>query len=186
MNLVLRMAILTVGMFVASAGHTADRPLQDFYGEFQGKSVAGTIGSAEEGGEIAPRTLNVSILPHDEGFTLGWMTISTKASGKTKAKFNMIDFVPTNKPNIFRSAMRRDSEGRLVPMDPLSGDPYVWASIENDTMKVHAIEVTDSGGYEVQIYERTLTEAGMDLKFQRFEDGVLMREVVGILNRVGK
>ncbi|MCP4309343.1 MAG: hypothetical protein GY788_31615, partial [bacterium] len=141
--------------------------------------------AAGDEAEILPRDLNVSIHPSGDGFMLAWLTISTPGSGKTRAKSYLINFRPSAKPGLYASAMRRDVNGALVPLDPMSGEPYTWASITEDTLTVHAMLVTDDGGYEVQIYERTLTEDGMDLTFRRFRDGVLMKEIAGTLNRVG-
>jgi hypothetical protein len=173
--------IVGIGWTAAAADN---RPIQDFYGEYVGKSIAGTVSAAGDDAEITPRLLNVSIQPNGDGFTLVWLTITTGPNGNTKAKSHLVDFRPTARPGLFASAMRRDVNGNLVPLDPMSGDPYTWARIAGDTLTVHALLVTDDGGYEVQVYDRTLTNDGMDLTFQRFRDGVLMKEIVGKLARV--
>jgi len=179
------LTVLIIGVVAVPATAAEDRPLEDFYGEFVGKSIAGSTAVSGDEAELAPRHLNVSIHPHDDGFTLAWLTITTRASGKTKAKSYFVDFRATARPGLFASAMRRDTTGALVPLDPMSGDPYVWASIDGAMLTVHALLVTDEGGYEVQIYHRTLTDDGMDLTFQSFRDGVLMKEIAGTLIRVG-
>jgi hypothetical protein len=176
--------VLMIGAVAAPAAAEEDRALEDFYGEFVGRSVAGSTAVAGDEAELTPRHLNVSIHPNDDGFSIAWLTIATRASGKTKAKSYLVDFRATARPGLYASAMRRDTTGALVPLDPMSGDPYVWASIAGATLTVHALLVTDEGGYEVQIYRRTLTDDGMDLTFQRFRDGVLMKELAGTLIRV--
>jgi len=177
--------VCTIGALAVPVMAAEDRGLEDFYGDFVGKSIAGSTAVTGEGAELSPRHLNVSIHPNDNGFTIAWLTITTRASGKTKAKSYLINFRDTARPGLYASAMRRDTTGALVPLDPMSGDPYVWAGIAGATLTVHALLVTDEGGYEVQIYHRTLTDDGMDLTFQRFRDGVLMKEIAGKLVRVG-
>jgi len=173
--------IIVSGWPVAAA---QNRPIEDFYGEYVGKSIAGSLSVTGEEAEILPRHLNVSIQPHGDGFTLVWLTITTRPGGETKAKSHLVDFRPTSRPGQYVSAMRRDVSGALVPLDPMSGEPYTWARIAGDTLTVHAMLVTEDGGYEVQVYDRTLTDDGMDLRFQRLQDGVLMKEIEGKLTRV--
>lgn len=186
MNRIIRLLmVLAVGAVGSPATAAEDRALEDFYGDFVGRSIAGSTGVTGDEAELAPRHLNVSIHPIDDGFTIAWLTITTRASGKTKAKSYLVDFRATARPGLYASAMRRDTSGALVPLDPMSGDPYVWASLAGATLSVHAMLVTDDGGYEIQIYRRTLTDDGMDLTFQRFRDGVLMKEIAGTLIRVG-
>ncbi|MBT7505913.1 MAG: hypothetical protein HN644_06510, partial [Rhodospirillales bacterium] len=49
---------------------------------------------------------------------------------------------------------------------------------------VVGFSVSDDGGFEMQIYHRTLTENGMDLEFTRqTEDGVF-RQISGKLQRI--
>ena len=44
--------------------------------------------------------------------------------------------------------------------------------------------ITDSGEYEMQTNERTLTPDGIDLQFSRVRDGELVLTVTGRLGRV--
>ena len=54
-------------------------------------------------------------------------------------------------------------------------------------LTVHALYITDDGGYEMQVYERSLDEKGdMDLVFKRFRDGEPIRDVTGNLQRQSK
>jgi hypothetical protein len=81
--------------------------------------------------------------------------------------------------------MRVDAFGNATPLDPLRGDPYVWARLEGSRFIVYALVITASGGYEMHEYERTLTPAGvMSLNYLRVVDGDVQRAVTGTLNRV--
>ena len=49
---------------------------------------------------------------------------------------------------------------------------------------MYALHITESGGYEMQTYARTLVEDGLLLRFSRNRDGVQLREVTGSLKRL--
>ena len=46
--------------------------------------------------------------------------------------------------------------------------------------------VTDDGGYEMQVYDRTLTGDGMDLNFTRVRDGKTLKNITGSLLKFSK
>ena len=41
----------------------------------------------------------------------------------------------------------------------------------------------EDGRYELQVYDRTLTDIGLDIKFQRIVDGEVMRQITGTTAR---
>ena len=148
-----------------------------FVGEYAGEAISAN------GDELSNRDMSVSIKKIDRGFTVGWVSVIRKSSGKVKRTEMSIDFLPSGREGIFRSAMRKNLFGQAVPLDPMKGDPYVWAKIDADTLTIHAIHITEDGGYEMQTYNRTLTSTGMDLSYSRVRDGEILRTVTGILRR---
>jgi hypothetical protein len=154
-------------------------PLGGFCGDYEGQ----TISSTENG--LSKRDLSVSIRDCDKGFTVNWTTITHKRDGRLKRKSYTIDFRPTERETVFASAMRTNMFGGKVPLDPLKGDPYVWARVSGATLTVFALIVTHDGGYEMQVYDRTIAENGLDLKFSRFRDGVQLKQITGKLIRTG-
>ncbi len=164
-----------------AAGHVAyakNADVEPFVGEYVGRSI-----SSSDGG-LSERDLGVKIKAKKKGFVLEWTTTTRPSAGKIKRKSYRIEFTPSKRGKIFSSAMRSDKFGARVPLDPMKGDPYVWAMIEGRTLIVHALMITDSGGYEMQTYERTLTETGMDLTFSRFRNGEQFKLIKGTLLRV--
>ncbi len=151
--------------------------LQRFYGRYAGEALAGDDKMTER------RDLSVTIGPRERGFFVHWTT-AVERSGRVKKKEYTIDFVPTERDGVFGSAMRTNMFGQQVPLDPMAGDPYVWARLVADTLTVYALHITTDGGYEMQVYARTLTAAGLDLEFTRFRDGVALRTVNGLLTRL--
>jgi hypothetical protein len=147
-----------------------------FYGEWVGTAVSDT------GGEIAPRDLRTKIAPQKQGFWITWVLVIHKAVGKDKRSELSVSFQPTERPNIYSSAMRVDAFGNATPLDPLKGDPYMWARVQDSMLMIYALIITEAGGYEMHAYERTLTPAGlMNLNYSRVVDGDVLRTVTGTL-----
>ena len=163
----------------AGPAPAAERTIKNFYGTYVGRSIS-TVGEG-----LSQRDLNVVIKKHKNGFTVDWTTVTRMADGKVKSKSYSINFRATQRSGIFASAMRNNVFGGAEPLDPLKGDPYFWAGIKGDTLTVHALLITDDGGYEMQIYERTLTEDGLLLKFSRNRDGAPLRFITGTLTKTG-
>ena len=152
-----------------------------FVGRFSGQSLE--VAGKEQG----KRDLSVEISksPDGKGFLVGWKTVIHKASGKDEEQpQDKVRFIPTKRDNIFSAASRQDMFGKQVPIDPISGkDPYYWARIRGKTLSVYNIIINDDGGYEMQVYHRTLTDDGMKVEFQRIRDGAPQRTVTGLLKR---
>lgn len=179
-------ALLLVLLAAALAGPgreaaSAETSIEAFYGKYTGQAV--TSGKDE----VSKRDLSVHIKPAGKDrFTIDWITFTRSASGKRKRKEYSISFKPSERKNVFASAMKKNVFGKSVPLDPLKGEPYVWARIHGRTLTVHAMMVTEDGGYEMQVYERTLTGDGMDLKFSRVRDGKTLKLITGSLLKFSK
>lgn len=156
----------------------AAKPYEKFFGEYLGEGIF------NEDEDLTKRDLSVEIKPSRDGFIVTWVSVTYKKNGKLKRKSYSVQFKPKGKSGLYGSAMRKDMFGNQVPMDPLEGDPYVWARISGDTLFVYALLITDEGGYEMQVYERTLTANGMELTYSRVRDGEVLRTVRGTLIRV--
>ncbi|MFT5392643.1 MAG: hypothetical protein ACI8PT_002841 [Gammaproteobacteria bacterium] len=168
----------TLLMCVGSVAQAAD--YEAFFGHYAGRGVANSAGALSE------RDLRVEIRPGDKGkgFLVAWSTVTRRADGTSRRKEYQVRFVPTQRTSVFSSAMRINMFGRAVPLDPLNGDPYVWAVISGRKMTVYAMLVTDDFGYEMQVYERTLTKEGLNLRFTSVRDGKPHRDVTAKLVRL--
>lgn len=176
--------VLVAAALAGGPGHeaaSAETSIEAFYGKYTGQAV--TTGEDE----FSKRDLSVHIKPAGKDkFTIHWITFTRSASGKRKRKEYSISFKPSDRKNVFASAMKKNLFGKSVPMDPLKGEPYVWARIHGKTLTVHAMLITDDGGYEMQVYDRTLTEGGMDLKFSRVRDGKTLKQITGSLLKLSE
>ena len=177
MRLILALLALAALSWPAAVSAQAIDP---FVGRFTGESTQ------VSGKDEAKRDLTVEISKDGPGFLITWRTVIHKASGKDEEQpADKVRFVPTKRQNIYSAASRQDMFGKQVPIDPISGkDPYYWARISGKTLSVFNIIINDDGGYEMQVYHRTLTDDGMKVEFQRIRDGVPQRTVTGMLKRM--
>jgi hypothetical protein len=143
-----------------------------FIGEYAGSAKIELADGSEQ-----PRDMSVMIRATKDGFVVEWSSVSYRDDGRTKAKSYKVDFLPSGRGEVFAAAMQRNVFGHAVPLDPMKGEPYVWARIEGDTLSVFSLFVSETGGYELQQFDRTLAAGGLDLHFQRFSNGVQQRQV---------
>jgi hypothetical protein len=168
--------LLAVPGLAALAHAQAD--LRRFFGTYAGEAIV------EGAADLEKRDINAEISPQGKGFTVKWTMVIRKKAEKPRKVEYTITFQPTKRQDLYSSAMRTDVFGNAVPLDPMSGDPYLWARIEGNTFWMYALLVTDEGGYEMQTYERTLTAGGMDLRYSRIRDGEVLRTITGKLKKV--
>lgn len=152
-------------------------PVEAFYGDYIGHLTM-------EDGTL--RDLSVSIQPagDPERFSVKWTTVTHKEGGRLKRKVYHIKFTPSDRENIYASAMQTNVFGRQIPLDPIKGDPFVWARIKGRTLTVHALMITKDGGYEMQTYHRTLNDKGLALEFIRKDSNEEIRHLQTQLTRI--
>jgi hypothetical protein len=155
--------------------------LSDFFGTY--------VGHAQELGDsdASSRDMDIVIEPfHDGGFQINWITV-TKIDGRRDV------------PGVGRtvqSVFFEPAEGLFVEVEadnpfrereekvPMSGHAVRWASLGDDALRIYSFVVLEDGRYEFQIYNRVLTDVGLDIVFQRFDDGELVRQIKGSTVRV--
>jgi hypothetical protein len=157
--------------------------LSDFFGTY--------VGNAQELGDAdaAARDMDIVIRPfHDEGFQINWITV-TKVDGRrdvpgVERTVQSVFFQPAEHGNFFVEVEADNPFREHETKVPMSGHAVRWASLDDDTLRVYSFVVLEDGRYELQIYNRALTDIGLDIVFQRFDDGELVRQVKGSTVRV--
>ena len=178
-SLVMILALLVLACLSGVPAATAqDGNIETFFGTYEGSSLS----SNAEG--ISAREMKVAISPTKRGFNVTWNTVTHLDEGKSKVKTYSIDFEPTQREGIFGSEMRRNKFGDRVPLDPMSGEPYVWSRLDGNALTIYALHITAEGSYEMQVYNRTRTENGLNIEFIRFSEGQPMKVVSGTLVKV--
>ncbi len=170
----------------AQAGARADETVERFFGSFVG------TGNAENllKGEKEVRDLDVSITEFkDDGFTLKWITVvrgedGARTGDDVRRREVEESFIPVeDKENVFVLAPTGGLFQKAELPNPLLGEAIRWAAIEGNAMTVYSLAINDSGGAELQVYRRALTEKGMDITFQRLKDEQLVVRMKGTLVR---
>lgn len=149
-----------------------------FYGDY-----AGSAELVAADGTASKRDMSVSISGTKKGFRVQWTSISYKADGRSKEKSYSIDFVPSDREGVFAAAMKRNVFGHEVQLDPMKGEPYVWGQIVGDTLTVYSLFVDADGGYEIQQFDRTLADGGLNLDFKNIRNGSEQRSVSTFLKK---
>ena len=148
--------------------------------------VGSYVGSADvvsADGTTKPRDMSVDISEVKGGFRVSWTSTTYRPDGTSKVKSYTIDFEPSDRTDVFAAAMKRNVFGHNVQLDPMKGEPYVWARVDGDTLSVYSMFVTENGGYEIQQFDRTLASGGLELDFKSVRDGVTQRTVSTFLER---
>jgi len=166
------LALLTFGALPASA-----ESIDPFLGSYEGKAVF------EDDGESERRDMSAVIAETNDGFSINWTSVTYKSDGRTKEKTYTIEFQPSQRDNIYASAMKVNVFGKQVPLDPLRGEPFVWARIVGDTLSLFSLFIDEAGDYEMQEYHRTLAEGGLQLVFRRLSNGAEVRTIETFLKR---
>ncbi len=151
--------------------------IDPFVGEYEGQV------KLLDGDREVERDLGVTISKTKKGFNIKWKSTTRKPNNKLKTKVYTIDFSPTSRSNVFAAAMKSNVFGGKEPLDPMQGDPYVWSRITGQTLTLFALLIRDDGGYELQIYDRTLVADGMQLRYSRTRDGKPLRTIETLLRR---
>ncbi|MFK7744389.1 MAG: hypothetical protein AB8B47_05000 [Roseobacter sp.] len=156
----------------------AQADISRFIGSYEGSAEV-----VSANGDARFRDMSVEISQADDGFTVSWTSITYRKNGTAKEKSYTINFVPGDRAGVFASAMKRNVFGHSVQLDPMKGEPFVWSQIEGDTLSVYSIFVTEEGGYEIQQFDRTLADGGLQLDYQSVRDGAIQRTVSTFLRR---
>ncbi|GAA6201560.1 hypothetical protein [Aquicoccus sp. SU-CL01552] len=163
---------------ITAAPARANGSITPFVGKYTGSAE---VVSAD--GSRAPRDMSVTISANKKGFTVEWTSTTHRPDGSFKSKSYAIDFLPTERNGLFSAGMRRNVFGHAVQLDPMKGEPFVWGRIHDDTMTMFSLFVDENGDYEIQQFDRTLAEGGLDLKFIVTRNGVEQRSVETFLKR---
>ncbi|WP_299551281.1 hypothetical protein [uncultured Tateyamaria sp.] len=171
-------ALFVLGFAVLALAAPVRADVAPFVGYYSGNAEV-----IQSDGTKIPRDMSVKINETKQGFTVTWTSVTYRASGKVSKKSYTIDFVPSGRGDVYAAAQRKNVFGHEVQLDPMKGEPYVWARIDGETLTVYSLFVDTDGGYSLQQYDRTLAEGGLNLHFQNIQDGEILRAVETFLTR---
>lgn len=172
---------------LAAAPALADDPIDPFVGTYLGyATVRDDAGSVTE-----DREMDIVIEKRDGGaFTITWTNVSLVEGRRdipgVKRRVDQVTLFPTDRPGVYVEEERGSMFSRSEDVEPLEGDPLRWAQVGNGRISVFSFVILEDGSYQLQIYQRMLTETGMDILFQRIVDGTVERQIEGSTARVGE
>jgi hypothetical protein len=135
-------------------------------------------------GSVEERDLTIEVKPYTRGgLSIEWETIF-KVDGRrdvpgVKLRHNQLIFQPSDRGDYYNEVAPANPFRERKEFDPIAGDAVRWAVLDGDVLKVYSVTVRDDGRYELEVYDRSRTEQGVDIAFQRLLDGTVQRRVTG-------
>jgi hypothetical protein len=139
-------------------------------------------------GNVRQRDMDIVIEPYKQGgFRIQWINVSLvdgkRAVPGVERRVQTVLFEPAQDRGFFMEAAESNPFREREQTRPMRGDPVRWASLDDQGLHVYSFMVLQDGRFELQIYDRSLTEIGLDIRFQRIVDGAVMRQITGTTAR---
>ncbi len=173
-------------MLIASGSAHATEAVEKFFGNYVGSGTAEVFGEDRR----ESRDLDVTLERYkDDGFTLKWITVIRDAEdGRVgdgvKRREVEENFVPVeDKENVLILSPEGGLFQKSELPNPLRGDAVRWAAIDGNAMTVYSLAINATGGSELQVYRRSLTDKGMSIRFLRLQDEEVKVRMSGELVR---
>jgi hypothetical protein len=183
-RLELACAVAFMLAFAAPAASAA-ASLEPFFGTYVGVAE---VKDFRDGGDVMQRDMDIVIEPYKQGgFRIHWVNVSLvdgqRAVPGVERRVQTVLFEPAPDRDFFVEVAESSPFRERGETLPMRGDPVRWASLDDQGLHLYSFMVLEDGSYELQIYDRTLTDIGLDIRFQRIVDGALVREIVGTTAR---
>lgn len=99
-------------------------------------------------------------------------------------RVDALTLIPGDDLDIYLEDTRGSLFERRRDVEAMDGDAVRWGRIDKGRLGVFSLVITEDGGYELQSYERILTDIGIDIDFRRIVDGKVVRRIEGTTVRV--
>jgi hypothetical protein len=177
-------ALALIALTLAAPAGARAASLEPLFGTYVG--VAQVEDIAE--GDVRQRDMDIVIEPYKQGgFRIQWVNVSLvdgkRAVPGVERRVQTVLFEPAQDRGFFIEAAESSPFREREETRPMRGDPVRWASLDDQGLHVYSFVVLEDGRYELQVYDRTLTDIGLDISFQRIVDGSVMRRVTGTTAR---
>jgi hypothetical protein len=177
-------AALLLALFLAAPGGVRAASLEPFFGSYVGVAEVKDFAN----GDIRQRDMDIVIEPYKRGgFKIHWVNVSLvdgkRAVPGVERRVQTVLFEPAEDRDFFVEVAENNPFRERDETRPMRGDPVRWASLDDQGLHVYSFVVLEDGRYELQVYDRTLTEVGLDIRFQRIVDSELVREITGTTAR---
>ena len=175
---------LALTLSCAHAAGAGGASLEPFFGSYVGVAEVDNL----DGGEVRQRDTDIVIEPYKHGgFRIHWVNVTLvdgqRAVPGVERRVQTVLFEPAEDHDFFVEVQADNPFRERAETRPMRGDPVRWASLDDQGLHVYSFVVLEDGRYELQIYDRTLTDIGLDIRFQRIVDGEIVRRITGTTAR---
>jgi hypothetical protein len=175
-------AILLALLLVAGgeARNALANDLSSFLGSYVGRATVEDVTSGKE----QLRDLDIVVVPHgSKGLRIDWTTVGLVDGRRdvpgVKRWSQRALFKPSDGGGFMIEVGDADLFREREATVPIKGDPVRWTRLDGETLHTYSFVVLEDGRYEMQHYQRILTDIGMDIRFERVVDGKVIRRVKG-------
>ena len=174
-------ALIATTVTVGSVAFAADEPtkpekhpIEPFVGTYAGTGVSELIGGKQS--KVTQRDFDVEIVKDGDNFKVIWSSIDFRINdGQTipKAQSQTVVFQPTVNGKLFKGP----------EVDLMQGQTVYWAGIDGNALTIYSVTISETGGYILNAWTRTLQGKNMLLAFRSTVDGNIRRTANGQLQK---
>jgi hypothetical protein len=173
-----------VAQVLAAPGTATAASLEPLFGTYVGVAEVQDVAK----GDVRQRDMDIVIEPYKQGgFRIQWINVSLvdgkRAVPGVERRVQTVLFEPAQGRGFFIEAAENNPFREREQTQPMRGDPVRWASLDDQGLHVYSFMVLEDGRYELQVYDRTPTDIGLDIRFQRIVDGTVIRQITGTTAR---
>jgi hypothetical protein len=177
-------ALALMALTLAAPAGARAASLEPLFGTYVGVAQVEDIAK----GDVRQRDMDIVIEPYKQGgFKIQWVNVSLfngkRAVPGVERRVQNVLFEPAQDRGFFIEAAESSPFREREETRPMRGDPVRWASLDAQGLHVYSFVVLEDGRYELQVSDRTLTDIGLDISFQRIVDGAVMRRITGTTAR---
>jgi hypothetical protein len=177
-------AACLIALALAAPAGARAAGLEPFFGTYVGVAEVKDL----RDDEIRQRDMDIVIEPYKRGgFKIHWVNVSLvdgkRAAPGVERQVQTVLFEPAPDRDFFVEVAENNPFRERDETRPMRGDPVRWASLDDQGLHVYSFVVLEDGRFELQVYDRTLTDVGLDIRFQRIVDSELVREITGTTAR---
>lgn len=168
---------LALASGLAAAAAWADDPL---LGQFVGRAVELDL----RDGSKLERDIDIVITAEEDGsLRVAWTNV-TLVDGRrdvpgVKRRSDEVLLTPAPDRGFFLAGTAYDPFQKKRDLDPVHGDALRWGRRQGDALEVYSFVILPDGSYELQVYERRPTPEGLELAFERIDDGAVVKRMTG-------
>lgn len=178
--------LVLVAASLLICGTSVAASLSDYFGTYVGVA---TVEKDDEAGAGEKRDIDLVISRYKQnGFRIEWIAVylvdgRRDVPGVKRRKHEVL-FEPGDQDCCFVQVGEYDPFRETEAPRPMLSEPVRWAVLDDNGLQLYSFAVLEDGDYELQSYTRSLTEQGIDLLYERIEDGVVMRRITGHTVRI--